>query len=243
MKTLIKLEILRILRNRKFLFFTIAYPIVLYVAISRTGNREELGGLDMSLYFMVSMAGFGAVGATLMTTSQRISQERAKGWVRQLKLTALHENGYVLAKIIAAATATAPSIALVLVAGRVFNGVDLAVWQWLAVFFATWLGSFVFAALGVALGYLAAPETVQPIVMIVYMGSSLLGGLWMPIEAFPHWLQNIGEVLPTYRFTALGKAIETGHAPYLADMAWLAGYLVLFVAAGGWLYRRDKERS
>lgn len=241
MTTLFKLEILRVLRNRKFVFFTLLYPTVLYLAISQSAGR--VGGLDAKLYMMVSMAGFGALGASLMTTSQRIAQEREKGWVRQLKLTALNQNGYVVGKIAAAASTSAPSILIVLLAGGLVNGVSLAAWQWIALFFALWVGSFVFAALGVALGYLAAPETVQPIVMVTYLGMSLLGGLWMPSETFPRWLRDVSEILPTYHFSAIGKAVEGGGGPHPANLAVLGAYLVAFVAAAGWLYRKDKDRS
>jgi ABC-2 type transport system permease protein len=245
MTHLIKLEILRIARNRKFLFFNLLYPVLLYVVISRSVGGGKIGstGLDINLYFMISMAGFGAMGAALMTTAQRIALEREKGWVRQLRLTALNQNGYVIAKILAAAATTAPSIIIVLLVGALANGVSLEPWQWISVFFAMWIGSFVFAAMGVALGYAASPDAIQPIVMICYMGMSLLGGLWMPLEGFPSWLRSIGEVLPTYRFAGLGKAIGAGGAPHQTDVLILVAYLAVFVAAAGWLYRRDKDRT
>ena len=57
---------------------------------------------------MVAMASFGALTAVLMGNSERIAKERERGWVRQLRLTALPGRGYVIAKIAAAATVSLP---------------------------------------------------------------------------------------------------------------------------------------
>ncbi|OIV37344.1 ABC transporter [Mangrovactinospora gilvigrisea] len=241
MSTLIRLEVIRIFRNKKVVFFTLLYPAILYMIFAQSSGR--IGGLSVKLYVMVSMAAFGAVGATLMSTAQGISQERAKGWVRQLRLTALNQNGYVISKIIAAAATSGPAIAVVMLVGGLVNGVRMPAWQWPVLLIALWLGSLVFAALGVALGYLGSPSTIQPILMICYLGLSLLGGLWMPTTGFPTVLRKISEAMPTYRFGAIGRTIEAGQFPHGADLAVLAGYLVVFVVLAGRLYRRDRSRA
>ena len=120
MKTLIKLEILRALRNRKFMFFSVHLP-------GRPLPGHRLGGDERhqharppdrpGAYYMVAMAAFGAMTAVLMGNSERIAKEREKGWVRQLRLTALPGRGYVIAKIAAAATVSLPSILVVLLVG------------------------------------------------------------------------------------------------------------------------------
>lgn len=103
--------------------------------------------------------------------------------------------------------------------------------------------SLVFAALGVALGYLATGDNVRPITMLVYFALSILGGLWMPTANFPQWLQNICEWLPTHAYAGLGQAIELGGAPRAGDVALLAGYFVLFTGAAAWLYRKDSLKA
>ena len=114
--TLIRLEVTRTLRNKKFMFFSIIYPSVIYLLISGTQNTtDKVPHTDLTLqaFFMVSMASFGALTAVLMGNSERIAKEREKGWVRQLRLTALPSRGYVLAKIASAAMVTLPCIVVV----------------------------------------------------------------------------------------------------------------------------------
>ncbi|MFC7262919.1 MULTISPECIES: ABC transporter permease [Streptomyces] len=246
MNSLIKLELTRALRNRKFLFFSVIYPSALFLLIA--GNADSTTkvdgtGLTVPTYMMVSMASFGALTAVLMGNSERIAKERESGWVRQLRLTTLPGRGYVLAKTASAAVVSLPSIVIVFVVAATVKDVHLDAWQWLALTGAIWAGSLIFAALGVAIGYLATGDAVRPITMITYFGLSMLGGLWMPSTTFPDWLQNIAKWLPTHAYAALGQAIELGDAPHAKDLAILAVYFALFAGGAAWLYRKDTLKA
>ncbi len=246
MNQLIKLEITRALRNKKYLFFSLLYPAALFLMLGGTldGTTKVLGTqLTMPAFYMVAMASFGALTAVLMGNSERIAKEREKGWVRQLRLTSLPGRGYVLGKTASAAVLSLPSILAVFVVAAFVKDVRFEAWQWLALTGSIWAGSLVFAALGVAIGYLATGDTVRPLSMLVYFGLSILGGLWMPTGNFPQWLQNICEWLPTRAYAGLGQAIELGGAPHLKDVAILVVYFVLFTGAAAWLYRKDSLKA
>ena len=246
MNSLIKLELTRALRNRKVMFFSVMYPSLLFLIIA--GNADSTTkvdgtGLTLPTYMMVSMASFGALTAVLMGNSERIAKEREGGWVRQLRLTTLPGRGYVLAKTASAAVVSLPSIVVVFVVAAVVKEVRLDAWQWLALTGAIWAGSLVFAALGVAIGYLATGDAVRPITMIIYFGLSMLGGLWMPTTTFPQWLQDIAKWLPTHAYAALGQAIEQSRAPHAQDIAILVVSFALFAGGAAWLYRKDTLKA
>ncbi|MER5883480.1 ABC transporter permease [Streptomyces sp. NPDC001941] len=246
MNTLVKLEITRTLRNKKFMFFSVVYPTMLYLIFVATNQGDQViagTGLTFKALYMVSMASFGAITAVLMGNSERIAKEREKGWVRQLRLTTLPGRGYVLAKIASAAVVSLPSIVVVFLAAALVKGVRFEAWQWLALTGAIWAGSLVFAALGVAIGYIASGDAVRPITMIIYFGLSMLGGLWWPSAIFPQWLQNIAEWLPTHAYAGLGQAIEIGNAPGAKDVAILAVYFLVFAGGAAWLYRKDTLKA
>lgn len=246
MNGLIKLELTRALRNRKFLFFSVIYPSVLFLLIagSADGTTKIDGtGLTLPTYMMVSMASFGALTAVLMGNSERIAKERQSGWVRQLRLTPLPGRGYVLAKTASAAVVSLPSIVVVFAVAAAVKDVRLDAWQWVVLTGAIWAGSLVFAALGVAIGYLANGDAVRPITMITYFGLSILGGLWMPTTTFPTWLQDIAKWVPTHAYAALGQAIEQNQAPHAKDIAVLAVFFALFTGGAAWLYRKDTLKA
>ncbi|WEH15487.1 ABC transporter permease [Streptomyces sp. VNUA24] len=246
MNSLIKLELTRALRNRKSMFFSVLYPSLLFLLIAgNASSTEKLGdtGLTLPTYMMVSMASFGALTAVLMGNSERIAKEREGGWVRQLRLTPLPGRGYVFAKTAGAAVVSLPSIVIVFLVAATVKGVRLDAWQWLALTGAIWAGSLVFAALGVAIGYLATGDAVRPITMIVYFGLSMLGGLWMPTTTFPEWLQEIAKWVPTHAYAALGQAVEQSRAPHAGDVALLVAYFTLFAGGAAWLYRKDTRKA
>ncbi|MEU1185182.1 ABC transporter permease [Streptomyces sp. NPDC005820] len=246
MNSLIKLELARALRNRKFLFFSVIYPSVLFLLIAGSADattKVDGTGLTLPTYMMVSMASFGALTAVLMGNSERIAKERESGWVRQLRLTTLPGRGYVLAKTASAAVVSLPSIVVVFAVAAAVKGVRLDAWQWLALTGSIWAGSLVFAALGVAIGYLASGDAVRPITMITYFGLSILGGLWMPTTTFPQWLQDMAKWVPTHAYAALGQAIEQSQAPHAKDIAILAVFFALFTGGAAWLYRKDTLKA
>ncbi|GGP52381.1 ABC transporter permease [Streptomyces abikoensis] len=246
MKTLITLEITRTLRNKKFMFFSILYPALLFLLIAGGASEKELvkgTNLTLPLLMMVSMASFGAITAVLVGNSERIAKEREKGWVRQLRLTALPGRGYVAAKVASAAVVSLPSILVVFAVAVAVKNVRLDAWQWGALTGSIWAGSIVFAALGVALGYLVSGDAVRPVTMIVYFALSMLGGLWMPTTTFPDWLQSVAKWTPTYAYAALGHSIEGGDAPHLKDVGLLLAYLVVFAGCAAWLYRKDTRKA
>jgi ABC-2 type transport system permease protein len=239
MITLVRLEVLRILRNRRYLFFTVIYPVVLYaIMVGSYGKTNSLAGVPVKAYFMVSMATFGTVGAALQT-AMRISLERKSGWTRQLRLTALPGWGYVTAKIAAAAAATLPAILAVFALGAA-EGVKLSAAEWALLLVALWVGAFVFSALGVALGYSAPPDAVQPIVMISYMGMAVLGGTWFALTGM---FQKIAQWTPVALYNELGRFAQTGTAPNAGHLAALIAYFAVFTALAAWLYQRDRRTS
>ena len=207
--------------------------------VSAYGSVSQLGGVSVKGYFMVSMATLGVVGASLTTNATRISLERKSGWSRQLRLTALPSYGYLAAKIASTAVTTLPAI-LVTFAVGFSQGVKLSGVEWLSLGVTLWLGGFVFAALGVALGYSAAPDSVQPIVMIVYMVMLMLGGTWFQ---FGGTLLKYAKWTPVSLYNQLGRVAQTGASVSVGELAAILGYAVVFVGLASWLYQRDRRES
>lgn len=226
--SLARVEILRVWRNRRYLIFTIALPAVLYLLVARQVSKVHAYGVNYSAYYMVAMASFGAFGGALQGNAQRISQERKDGWIRQLRLTPLPAGSYVIAKIMAALITTVPSIVIVLALGRFYGSVYLVMWKWLVIAVAVWLGAMSFTALAVAIGYRFAPDTVQPVTMVVYFVMSIVGGLWFAVGGV---LAKIGQVLPTYQIRQIGTDVigkgTVSAVSVVAVLAWLAAFIVL----------------
>ena len=228
---LTQVEFRRLMRNRRYFFFTVAFPVVLYLLIGRSvkANAYEVG---FAAYYMIAMATFGAFSGALNGNAQRISQEKKDGWIRQLRLTTLPANAYVISKILVSMATTVPAIVIVLILGRFYGGVHLAAWQWPVVAVVIWFGSTIFAALAVAIGYRFAPEQVQPIALVVYFIFAILGGLWFPLTGV---LGRVGELTPTYDAVKIGTdVIQGGTVPWglpVGLVVWLGVFAILATGA------------
>ena len=177
--TLTKLDVLRVLRNGRYLIFAIAMPAALYLII---GNQKTIAdGVDFKAYYMLSMATYGAFAGALMNNSIRIATERKSGWTRQLRLTSLPGWGYVFAKVVTSLVTTIPSVLVVFGIGAFLNHVEMPAWKWVANAVILWLVSMTFVSLAVAIGYRFDPETAQPAVMLTFFPMAILGGLWFPL--------------------------------------------------------------
>jgi ABC-2 type transport system permease protein len=226
-------------RNVRFLVLTVALPLLLFLLYANLYQGQEAGdGLTVVAYLMVSMASFGCIGAAI-NTGARIAIERQVGWNRQLRLTALPGSGYLVAKAIVSMLVTLPALLLVFLAGATIGAVQLNAGQWIGTGLAVWLGLIPFAVLGLVIGFAGTVDTVQPISMITYLGLSILGGLWFPVEAFPAFLQQVAKVTPSFWLADLGRSVLAGQGVPVDAVLVLAAWTLVLGAVGVWAYRRS----
>jgi ABC-2 type transport system permease protein len=242
------LEIRRALRNRRYALFAIGFPVVFYLLYTGvlSGASADQGsivaGIPWRTYFLVSMATYGAIAASL-GGAVIIAQERTSGWARQLRVTPLPATAFVAGKLVVSMLVTVPAIMAVCIAGAVVNGVEMPAASWAQLVLTLAVGSLPFAALGLLIGYLFDANSAQGAMMITFFSLSILGGLWAPLSSFPDTLATIGRVLPSFRLADLGRAAAAGQSPDLTDLAILAGYAIAIGALAAWRYRTAEVRA
>ena len=239
MFALARLEMRRMLSDKRFLILMLALPIFMYLLFTNVfGANQRAYGLDQDVSLMISMAAYGAIGAALMATAPRIAQERTNGWLRQLKVMPISAGQTIAAKMLAALAWAVPAIVLVDVTAVLAHGVSMPAWRWLAIGGLLWIGTAPFAALGAWIGYLTDDSAAFGVMYGVYIFLGAVGGLWMPVSILPSVLRHIAVALPSNRFAELGWNIAAGRAPSMSGFAILAGWLVLFTGLAWLGYRR-----
>ncbi len=241
------LEIRRTFRDRRFVFFTIVVPVMFYLLWSnvfgKNADVEATTGLSPKLYLLVSMASFGAIGASLTTTGARLAAERKSGWLRQLQVTPLRPSAVITAKVIASMCLALPAILLVGVTAVITQGVHLSVVEWAELAGLLWIGTLPFAALGTLIGSLVGADAAQPLTVACYFGLSIFGGLWISLDLLPKTLRTIAHWLPSARFADLGWRVVGGHLPPASDGLVLGGWAIILGALAVAAYRRATVRS
>jgi ABC-2 type transport system permease protein len=236
----LRLEVLRTLRNRRFVIFSFVMPLILYVAFVGPNRHHDLGGVPFPLYYMIAMASFGALIAAI-SIGPRISSEREAGWTRQMRIAPIPTWYYFLAKILGGYVMALLTLAVLYGAGLLF-GVHLSITQWLAMTGLFLVGLLPFTILGVMIGHLLKTDSMGPVTgglstlfLLVGGGFGSLGGSGLVREIF--------RLIPSFWLIRAG-AVSLGGAPWplegwLVIVIWSIG----FAAVANRVYRRDTGRA
>ncbi len=189
-----------------------------------------------------SMIVFAFMSAGLFSIGLDLADQRAKPWAPYLRTlpgsAVARIAGLVLATLVIATVAMVP----LLIVGGMFTSarpepLDLALAIVLVI--VTALPSMLIGAIiGTAFGPKAAIAITQVAMFLLAFG----GGLFLPPQLFPSWLDALSSALPIRhaREIVVGAATGTG-APWWAIVGIIAWTLAL-AAVAVWLYRRDEGR-
>ena len=242
----LRLEVRRALRNRRYLVFTVVFPVLLYVmytaVVPAADATATIDGLPWPTYFLVSMATYGAIGAA-MSQASPVATERRQGWARQLRVTPLPSLAYVTVKVASAILLTVPAMLLVGLAGGLVNHVHVGPATWALAAVAMALGALPFACLGLLLGYLLDPDSAQGGMVLAYFSMAILGGLFAPLEALPDTVATIGRMLPSSHLASLGRDVVAGRLLDPVDLAVLAAWTAVLGTLAAWRYLADERTA
>jgi ABC-2 type transport system permease protein len=241
--TALRLEVRRMLRNRRTMLFTLILPVVFFLifGLNKAYAHQPLAHGNESAAIMISMALYGGVLATTAGGAM-VSIERAEGWSRQLRLTPLSPVAYIIIKMLTAMVLGLGSVLAVFVVGRATGVPHLDGVLWIGCGLSVWVGSLVFAAYGLFMGYLLPTENVMQILSFTLVLFAFGGGLFIPLSQFSHTLQTIAEYTPLYGLSQLVHAPVLGHGVHLVWVVNAVAWLVIFAGGAVWRFRKDTAR-
>lgn len=239
--TFLWIEIKRLLRNRRTLIFTIAIPALFFAIFGLSNKNQMLPGGTHSYgeYILISLTVYAAMTSATASGSQ-VAVERAQGWSRQLRLTPLRPGAYIMVKAAAALAMSLIAVVAQFVIGSLF-GVHLDAGTLVMAGLAAWLGSLVFAALGLMVGYLMPSQNVMQLLGPVLAIMAMLGGLFMPVEIMGDTFVGIAKWTPAYGIGQIARSPLTGNWDWLwvlNAVVWLA----VFVTGAALAFRKDTQR-
>ncbi|WP_433238520.1 ABC transporter permease [Streptosporangium sp. CA-135522] len=240
----VRIEALRMLRNKRYGIFVVAFPVAFYLLFSSLyGDQTGAGGVRANAVLMVSMSAYGALSASMMSTAVPWAQERQSGWLRQLQITPLTNWTIIVTKLVTSLLLVLPSILLVCAAAVLTQGVSLAPARWAGLILVMWVGAVPFSALGLIVGSLLPPDTAQPVAMIGMFGLAILGGLWFPVELMPAAMRAVAHVMPSFDYADMGQSILAGHGVPISDALTVGAWAVALGAVAVLAYRRATVRA
>ncbi len=239
--TFLWLEIRRLLRNKRTIVFMVVLPLGIYAAFGSA--TDSIGGgssVQLRQYEMLSLALYGSMLACTSGGSS-VAVERALGWSRQLRLTPLRPPAYIVIKLMAALGLGLVPVLLLFGFGAL-RGVSLPAHVWILSGLAIWLGSLVFASLGLFMGYLLPSENVMQFLGPILGILSVFGGIFFPITAFSSTLQTIAKFTPVWGVAELSRVPLLGGGVPVEAILNIVGWLIVFGVGSMLAFRRDTKR-
>jgi ABC-2 type transport system permease protein len=238
--TYLRYEVLRTFRNRRFMLFSLAFPLILLLAIGSANRHATLDGISFPLYYMTGMASWGTMTA-IISSGARIASERQVGWTRQLRITPLRPSDYFRAKILCGYLMVLFTLAVLYLAGSAL-GVRLAARQWATMTLLILVGLIPFAVIGIMFGHLLKPDSLGPAVGGLTALFAIFGGAWGPIATGSVFVAIV-KCIPSYWLVQAGKSALGGSGwppaeSWVVIAIWSAIATRLAVVA----YRRDTGR-
>ena len=239
-------DLRRVLRNRRSLIFTVAMPGLLYLVFGATQQgTASVGDGNVAFYVLVGMALYGAVLAAA-SHAAAVSLEQQAGWTRTLMMTPLRPAGYVSTKVALALGMSALPV-VVLTAVGVASGARASVGTWISCLLLAWLGSAVFAALGLALGSVVKTDGAIQALGGVLALLAFAGNVFVPLDGI---MLRIAGFTPMFGVVSLarypldgGVTVYGTSVPLGVIIANTVFWAVAFAVAASWLYNRSTRRQ
>ncbi|MDQ0232094.1 ABC transporter permease [Metabacillus malikii] len=235
-----KVEILRILRNPYYVFWSLFMPIAFYIVFTKIFNSAMEDQQLWQAHYLMSMTAFSLMGSAIMTLGIRLVEERTQGWSTFMRLTPLSDHAYFIAKMVGQMMIHLVSIVVIFTIGAIVNGVTLTALEWIMCGIWLLFGSLPFLALGTLVGTMKRVDTAAGISNMGYMVLAIAGGMWMPLEIMPDFVQMIGKWLPSYNFGNGAWNIVRDSSPDWINFFLLIAYLIVFVLLSGYIRRKQE---
>jgi ABC-2 type transport system permease protein len=240
-----KYEVVKLRRLPGYALPTILFPVMFYLlfGVAMSGSRA-MGRQNVAGYLLATYGAFGVIGAGLFAFGVAVAVERAQGWLLVKRASPMPPAVYVFGKVMASMAFAAVIVMLLAACAAGLAGVRLEARQWLLLFTVLVLGTAPFCAIGLALGYVAGPNSAPAIVNLLHLPAALASGLWIPVFMLPQFMQALAPWLPHYHLgqlalTVVGAASDPATTTHmLALLAWTA----IALAAAAAAYRRDEGK-
>lgn len=238
------LEFLKCLRIPAFSVSLFVFPVGMFLFFG-LGMKWEPAHIQHTLYWATASSCMGVIGVGLFGFGVYVATERGQGWLLLKRVSPMPPLMYFLAKtmmsILFSCIVVAVILSIALSSGQVVTNVE-TVLKLIGILVLT---TVPFCTLGLAIAYLVGPNSAHAVINVVYLPQLFLGGIVVPYEYLPTYLQTIASVLPSYHSVqlAFGVIDSASHPSWLWNVLVLSCYTLLFGALATYRYYKDEGRT
>lgn len=191
---------------------------------------------------VISMSVFSVMIGSLFSFGLGIAENREKAWEPYLRTLPAPGIGRLLAHILSTGLLAIVSLVPLLLIGALLTEAEAAPPQILVGLLAVAVSALPFMLLGIVIGYAMPMKAAIAVIQVVFFALGFGGGLFLPPQLLPGWLNAISEFLPSRQ--ARDFVIWAVQGGELAPLTWIGilGWTVILLAVALLLFRRDEGR-
>jgi len=240
-------EFLRMLRTRTFSLSVIGFPVMFYVLFGLLLNRGEhfAGGATAARYLLAGYSVFGAVGAALFGIGVGLAGELSAGWLELKRSSPMPPLAYLLAKCSTAMAFGVIIVSLLTGMGIAFGNVHISLLDFARMLGLTMANAVPFACIGLLMALIVPMNSAPGVTNLIYLPMSFLGGLWLPVQALPKFLQKFAPALPTFHAgqLMLGTLGFPSMGTTSSHWYYLAGFTLIMLGVASVVFHRREQNS
>lgn len=241
----IRANVVEAFRQPVYWIFSVSFPFVFFLFFGISSGRqiaEESRGAVGGEVTLVQFVLFGVLSVVVFQFGVAVAEERRRPWERTLRVLPAPEMARFGGRIGTAFVFSLLAMVPVSILAVATTEVKLGPADWLLLAAATLAGAIPFGLAGIALGYATSPKAALPIANIGYLLLSFMGGLFIPLQFMPGFVQVIGVYVPTRHYHQFVGGLVTGYPQggWQLPGLYLVGWTIFFGLLAAWAYRRDE---
>ena len=205
-------------------------------------QRAVADNPEFATQAIISMSVFSVMIGSLFSFGLGIAENREKPWDPYLRTLPAPGIARVLAHILSTGLLAIVALVPIVLIGALLTEAEATPLQLLAGFAAVAVSSLPFMLLGMAIGYSLPTKAAIAVIQVLFFALAFGGGLFLPPQLFPGWLNAISQFLPSRQ--ARDFVIWAVQGGDLTPLTWLGliGWIVVLLALVLFLFRRDEGR-
>ncbi len=212
-------ELYAIVREPTAVMFSIAMPVGMFALFASLFGTQSTGPVSGTTLMLATFGAFGVISVAL-TPGIGIAEDRERGWLAVKRVSPVPVRTTLAAKVAASLPVAFGVYAAMSLTALAMGAFDTELGTWLMIAGLLLLGSLPFALLSMAVGFVARGRAAPAVINAVFLPMAIAGGLWMPLDVLPSFVQELAVWLPTFHASQLGLGLLLGE-PILDNVAAL----------------------
>lgn len=186
------------------------------------------------------LALFSVTSVCLFSFGAGVAEERALPWDASLRILPAGPGPRLAGRLLSGLALALLGLLPLLVVSGLTTSASLPVARWVPTALALLFAAAPLLALGLTIGYALPSRAAIAVAQLLLLPLAFAGGLFLPPDSFPGWLDTLSRLLPTRAGRDVVIPVATGGVPQLGAVVVLAVWVIALYATAIWAYRRDE---